>query len=212
MHRLISTGARVGRAGAGVAFLLMLGLQAPLQAQTVEVAPLGGYRFGNDLFELAANGSVDVDGAPVVGAAVNVAMGGGLSFEALFAHQQAHVSVGGDAFTAPSRWRVVVDQYLAGGRQDFGAGRARPFLTGLLGLTRYASEGDNEIRFAVGAGGGVQLPLQRRLGLRLESRVYTTFVDADARAGACGPRGCILGLNTDLAWQIEFTAGLVAIF
>jgi hypothetical protein len=202
------------RIGLAVPLLaLLLGLPGPVEAQTLEVTPLAGYRFGNDLFELATNRSVDVDGAPVVGAAVNVPMGGGLSFEALFAHQQAHVTTAGDAFSAPTRWRVVVDQYLAGGRQDFPVGRTRPFLTGLLGLTRYATEGDNEVRFAVGASGGVQLPLQRRLGLRLESRVYTTFVDVDTRGGICGGNtGCVVGLHLNMAWQVEFTAGLVAIF
>jgi hypothetical protein len=193
-------------------FLLVCGSQDLLLAQTVEIAPLAGYRFGNDLFELAANSRVDSDGAPVVGAALNVALSNGLSFEGLFAHQQASVSGQTGTNLSPTRVRVVVDQYLAGGRQDFGAGRARPFLTGLLGFTRYAADGDNEIRFAVSAGGGAHLALQRRLGVRLESRVFTTFVDADARGGACGPRGCLVALHVNVAWQIEFTAGLVAMF
>jgi hypothetical protein len=55
--------------------------------------------------------------------------------------------------------RVGGDQYLAGGRPGLGAGRARPFLTGMVGLTRYAADGDNEIRFAVSDGGGGHLAL-----------------------------------------------------
>jgi hypothetical protein len=207
-----STARRFVRNLAWLAFLLVCGSQDPVLAQTVEITPLAGYRFGNDLFELAANRSVDTDGGPVVGAAVNVGLWSGLSFEGLFAHQQASVSGQTDALAPVTRVRVVVDQYLAGGRQDFGAGRARPFLTGLLGFTRYAADGDNEIRFAVSAGGGAHLALQRRLGVRVESRVFTTFVDADVRGGACGPRVCLVGLHVNVAWQIEFTAGLVAMF
>ena len=109
------------------------------------------------------------------------------------------------------RVRVVVDQYLASGRQDFGAGRARPFLTGMVGLTRYAADGDNEVRSVVSAG-GAHLALQRHLGVRLESRVFTTIVDADTHGGVCGGRGCVVGPHVNVAWQIEFIAGLIAMF
>jgi hypothetical protein len=192
--------------------LLIVRLSVPVSAQTVEFAPLAGYRFGGDLFEIAANRPVDLDGAPVVGGAVNVDMGDGLWFEALFSHQQTHVSVPGDPFSPPARLSVVVDHWLAGGRQEFGTGRARPFLTGLLGLTRYGAEGDHEVRFTVGAGGGVKLPLQRWIGLRLDSRVFTTFVDGDAHAVACTPGICLVGLSVNVAWQIEFTADVVVVF
>jgi hypothetical protein len=47
------------------------------------------------------------------------------------------------------RLRVSVDQWLAGGTQEFAVGRARPFLIGLLGLTRYGADGD-EVRFTPG--------------------------------------------------------------
>jgi hypothetical protein len=198
-------------APAALAVALLVCLTELASAQTVEFAPLAGYRFGGDLFELATNRRVDVDGAPVVGGAVNVDMGDGLSFEALFSHQQTHVSVPGDAFGPPVRWSVVVDHWLAGGRQEFGNGRVVPFLSGLLGLTRYGAEGDDEIRFTVGAGAGVKLPLRRRLGVRLDSRVFTTFVDADANAVACAPGVCLIGLNVAAAWQLEFTADVVIV-
>ena len=103
----------------------------------------------------------------------------GLSVEGLFSHQEARVTVPGGALASPTRWRVTVDQWLAGGLQEFGYGRVRPFLTGLLGLTRYAGEGDNEIRFAVSAGGGVKLWPVRRLGVRLDGRVFATFVELE---------------------------------
>src|SRR5215813_12924244 len=59
---------------------LILHVPAPLSAQSVEVAPLGGYRFGGDLFEVVTNRPVDLDVTPVVGGTVNVDIGEGLWF------------------------------------------------------------------------------------------------------------------------------------
>ena len=194
-------------------FLLTFFVTTPAaSAQTVEIAPFTGYRFGNDFFELATNRHLDLDGAPVVGGTLDVDLGAGLSVEGVFARQQARVAVPVTTPGSTAHVRVVVDQWLAGGRQEFGADRVRPFLTGLLGFTRYAVEGDNELRFAVSAASGVKVLLDRRLGVRLDGRVFTTFVDAEARAGACGPRGCLVGVSVDVVWQLEFTAALVVAF
>ena len=104
--------------------MLVFGAPTPASAQTVEVVPLAGYRFNNDLFEFAANRPLDVDGAPVVGGALNVDMGEGLWFEALYTRQQVSVTAPAAASGAPVRLRVSVDQWLAGGTQEFGVGRA----------------------------------------------------------------------------------------
>ena len=138
--------------------LAVRGLAAPASAQTVEVAPFAGYRFGGDLFELATNHPLDLDGAPVFGGAVSVEMANGHWFEALFTHQQADVDLRSGPFSPPVRTRAVVNHWLAGGRQDLGTGRARPFVTGFLGLTHYGADGDDEVRFTLGGGGGVEVP------------------------------------------------------
>ena len=88
----------------------------------------------------------------------------------------------------------------------------RPFLTGLLGLTRYAAENDNEIRFTVGAGGGVKLMPSRSFGVRLDGRLFATFADVDGRAIFCGVGLCIFALDADIVWQAEFSAALVVAF
>jgi hypothetical protein len=188
---------------------------SPAASQTFEVTPFGGYRFGGDFFELLTNQPVDLDGAPAVGVAVNVPLeswGSGLQFEALFTHQQANVTIPATPFGTSTRVRITVEHWQAGGLQEFGYGRARPFLTGLLGLTHYAAEDDNEIRFSVSAGGGVKLLPTPRVGLRLDGRVFATFVDADGRAVACSPGFCFVAFHADIVWQAELTAGVVVRF
>jgi hypothetical protein len=178
-------------------------------AQTVEISPFAGYRFGGGFFERVTNQPVDLDGASAIGGVVNVAMHEGLSFEGLFTRQEARVGVPGGPLLPATRWRITVDHYMAGGLQEFGQGRARPFLTGMLGLTRYGAEGDNEIRFAISAGGGVKLRPTRHLGARLDGRVFTTFADVEGRTIVCSPGFCLVALSADVVWQAEFSAAVV---
>jgi hypothetical protein len=191
----------------------MICLPAFAEAQTVEIAPVGGYRFGGGFFEQVTQQPVDLDGAPSVGVVVNVPLRDGLFVEALVTHQEAGVTVPESPSGPATRWRIVVDHWQGGGLQEFGRDRrARPFLTGLLGLTRYAAEGDNEIRFTASAGGGVKLVPVPRVGVRLDGRVFATFVEAEGRAIACSPGICLVGFDADIVWQAEFTVGLVVVF
>jgi hypothetical protein len=185
---------------------------AAVSAQTFEVTPFTGYRAGGGFFERITNQEVDLDGASAIGGMLNVAMHDGLWFEGLFTHQDADVDVPGRVLAPPQHRRITVDHWMAGGLQEFGHGRARPFLTGLLGLTRYAAAGDNEIRFVISAGGGAKLKPTRHLGARVDGRVFTTFADIEGRTIVCSPGFCLVAVNADVVWQVEFSAGLVIAF
>jgi hypothetical protein len=188
------------------------GRAVPVRAQGVEVMPFGGYRFGGDLFERATQRPLDLDGAPALGIVVNVPLSDGLQVEALVARQDAHASIPTTPFnqaTPATRQHLTVDHWQGGGLQELSTGRVRPFLTGMLGLTRYAADGDSEVRFTVGAGGGVKLFPVRHVGVRVDGRVYTTFIDADVAFLACAPGTCIGAVAVDVVWQAEFTMGLV---
>jgi hypothetical protein len=199
----------------GRTLIVVAGLAASepmLSAQPIEIAPAAGYRFGGDFFELMTGRPVDLDGTKAVGALVNVPLSDGLQFEALFTHQRADVVVPAGPFFPAASWRMAVDHWQAGGLQEFSGGRMRPFATGTLGLTRFAAEADSELRFALGAGGGVKLYATPTVGLRLDGRLYATFVDGGTRAVACTTGTCFLNLYVDVVWQAEFTAGLVLRF
>ena len=185
---------------------------ASLSAQTVEVAPFGGFRFGSALFETTTGRSIEVN-APAVGLTVDVPLQNGMQFEAAFSHQKSTVEAPVAGLTPGTRWQVTVDHWQAGGLQEFDvAQRARPFLTGVLGLTRYGTGGNNEVRFTAGGGGGVKLFPVPHLGVRFDGRLFSTFLDANGTALACGGRGCLVFLHLHVAWQAEFTAGLIVKF
>jgi opacity protein-like surface antigen len=195
--------------------LVLLLAPAAAAAQSldaVEVTAFGGYRFGGGFYEIASGRPVDVDGAGSFGLAVNIPFHSDMQIEALVTHQEARFTLPAEDDPAGTRWRVAVDHYQVGGLSEFGAGRARPFLTGTLGLTRYAADGDNEVRFSLAAGGGVKLYPTPHLGLRLDGRLYGTIVDADVDALFCAPGRCIGTIDAWMVWQAEFTAGLMVRF
>jgi hypothetical protein len=68
------------------------------------------------------------------------------------------------------------------------------------------------VRFSLAAGGGVKVMPSRHFGLRLDGRAYAVFVDGGVDSGICAPNVCVLGFDLSVAWQAEFTAGLVASF
>jgi hypothetical protein len=199
----------LARAGALVVCLLTAATAA---AQDFEIAPFGGYRFGGDFFELLAQQALDLDGAPAFGVAVDVPTRSGVQFEALFTHQDARVLAAEVPYGSRVRWRMTVQHWQAGALRELDTGRVRPFLTGSAGLTRFATRGDNEIRFAVSVGGGVKLFPASHVGIRLGSQVFATFVDASAQFFACSPGVCVADFHAHVLWQIEFTAGLIVRF
>lgn len=196
---------------------IVLATAGPARAQSldaVEVAPFGGYRVGGGFYELVTGQSVDLDGAGSFGVALNIPFRDDLQIEAFFTHQEARFTLPASLDAQRTRWRVTVDHFQAGGLRELKRGRARPFLTGTLGLTRYESGGDNEVRFSVAAGGGVKLLPAERLGVRLDGRVYATVVDAEGDLLACAPGLgiCVGSIDAWVIWQAEFTAGVVVRF
>jgi hypothetical protein len=189
-------------------------LPQPAHAQRVEITPFGGYRVGGGIAEVEAGEVVDDDGGPSLGVIVDVVFGGlsdGLKVEGVFSREATDLEVRTGIFDPPGSVRVEVDQLLVGGIQDLSYGRVRPFLSGLLGITRYAVPGDTEVRFAVGVGAGVKFYATRNLGLRLDARGYMTVIDLGG-AGICGGFGCAIRFNVSPAFQGDFTAGLLVAF
>jgi hypothetical protein len=180
-------------------------------AQTLEVAPFGGYRFGGDLYEEYTDTSLDIDGAPSVGTTVDVFVGRGLSVTFLYSHQEARIDLDPPG-APPQRVWLAIDHWQVGGTQEVGRGAVRPFYTGLLGLTYFGESGDSEIRFSLGGGGGVKLMASQHVGARLDGRIYAVFTDGGVTTGICAPGVCVVGLDVAVVWQLEFTAGLVISF
>ena len=183
-------------------------------AQQVEVSPFGGYRFGWGVSNVEGVPVVDDDGGPSFGAVVDIPLGPryeGMVFEALFSRERAQVTIQ-SSFGTPSSAIVEVDHMLIGVSQEVDASspRARAFISGLVGLTRYAAASNNEVRFTIGLGAGGKFFATRHLGLRLEARGYMTFVNLSG-VGVCSG-GCAVAFAYNPVFQADLTAGLVVAF
>jgi hypothetical protein len=193
-----------------IAIVCLAGHAWDASAQGVEITPFGGYRFGNDFFELVTEQPVDDDGAPAFGVVADVPLGGGRQFEAIYSRQDAYLSTPVTPLVPATRWHITVDHYQAGALQEWRRGdHVRPFLQSTFGLTHYSAEDDDEVRFSLGTGGGVKLFPTRQVGIRLDSRVFITFVDAEAEALACTVGVCLFAADVAVVWQAEFTAGVI---
>src|SRR5690348_15281847 len=108
------------RSAGAFAVIVLLVRVTPLAAQGIEIAPLGGYRIGGDLFEIAAARPLDDDGAPALGVVVDVPLNEGMQLEASFSHQQLDVLGPFQPLQPPTTWRISVDQWQVGGLQEYG--------------------------------------------------------------------------------------------
>jgi hypothetical protein len=196
---------------AGACLLVAVGSwTAPAAAQTIEVSPFVGVRLGDEPF-FTPEGEGDVATGPSFGGTVDVFFEPGRSVTLLFSHRDDLVT-GVSSSEAPGRVRVSFDHYLAGATDEYGTGRGRPFLQGLLGVTYLHGGGEGEARFTMAGGGGIKWRPARHAGVRLDGRVYAIFVGGEGDGGFCTPGVCFFGLDVTVLWQAEFTAGVVLSF
>jgi hypothetical protein len=186
---------------------------APAGAQTFEVAPFRGYRFGGDLYEVYAGRPLDVDGAASYGVTLDLFVKPGASLSFLYSRQETRVGLTDPWTGASASTPLFIEHWHGGGTFEVDATRrVRPFLSGSVGLTRYGGTRDAEIRFSAAGGGGVKLMASRHVGVRLDGRVYAVFVDGRFGPTVCGAGACLIDVDVFVVWQAEFTAGLVIAF
>ncbi len=196
-----------------IAVLLLTAVPAVVCAQAVQVAPFGGYRFGGGLYETSTGATLDVDGAPAAGVMVDIFVKEDTSVSFVYSRQQARVEGPGPLGSTVQYGTLFVEHWSAGATQELDPGRrVRPFLVGMLGLTRFGGPHDSDVRFSLAGGAGVKLMASPHLGARLEGRLYAVFADARLGPTICGGGGCVFNPDVYLIWQAEFTTGLVVSF
>ncbi len=117
-------------------------------------------------------------------------------------------------FFGPQGPAMTVDHYQAGLAKEFGSASVRPFLSGLMGFTRYhppAAGADSEVKFGFAIGGGVKAFMADNYGVRFDARALTSFGNGGAGVG-CSFGGCGFSLGSWGNWQGEFSAAFIFAF
>ncbi|MGD8808789.1 MAG: outer membrane beta-barrel protein [Gammaproteobacteria bacterium] len=190
---------------------------APSLAQTDETRPaeltlFAGLGFGGT-FETESGDDVRLDDKSSLGIIFDFEEGPNTQWEFLYLHQDTAADTS-ELFTS----RASIDttmQYLQGGGTFRGNGeRVRPYVAATGGLTRIDPSGPDtrsDTFWSFSVGGGAQFILSERLGIRLEGRVFGTFVDSSS-AIYCGSvpetSGCLFILEGDALWQSHVFAGV----
>jgi hypothetical protein len=156
----------------------------------------------------------DANGGVSFGAIVDVTYGppaDGLKFEALFSREQSWIEVQPPSMLdRPTRVDVTVDHMMLGGVQELDTAPGRAFIGGLLGLSRFASGSEVDVRFTIGVSAGAKFFANRHFGLRLDARGYMTIVSLSGTAVCSG--GCVAAFTVNPAFQADLTAGLIFAF
>ena len=215
------------------ALLLLAASALPASAQErplrYELTPYGAYRFGGE-FEAADtpdDGDTSNDGRDfelhegnALGLIVDIRTNAvNTQWEILYAHQDTRLETQ-ETFTGGPLLDLDVDYLQFGGTYLFDeqSDSTVPFIAMTAGLARFAPEAaglEAESYFSGSLGGGVQLRADKRVGVRLEARVFGTFVDSDSTLFCrTGPQAnfCALSVSGNVLVQFEARAGLVVRF
>lgn len=201
-----------------IAALLLACLPAPAAAQNkplkYELTPYAGFRMGGEFEEDNGDGRIDLEDSNAFGLMFNIAAHPNGQYELIYARQSTDADTQGFLTDDPTI-DIDVEYFQFGGTYLFDGGSTRPFIALTFGASRFdpgLAGTDTESFFSASFGGGFQLRATERLGVRLEARVFTTFVDSDTDLfceSLGGEGSCLIRVEGEMFTQWEARAGLV---
>jgi len=177
-------------------------------AREFEITPFYGYQWGGDV-ETHYQGSydnVDINDSENWGIMLNIGLSPMTQIELLYNTQDT----GADARRFDDTLDLNIDYWqvsmLWGFRPDE---QVNPYLVFGIGGTWLRPEGFSSLsRFSGNVGGGAKFYFSDRIGLRLEGRIYGTYISSTT--SYCDPFWCY-GYNNSL-YQFDVSAGLIIRF
>jgi hypothetical protein len=183
-----------------------------------EVTPLVGGRFGGTISlqqEGQANRLATLDNSVIFG------VGAGFRFDGndcescsvvgfRWMRQNTHLGFKEDSPSAvPFRPAVTLDHFLGDFTQEFpinGQERVKPFVTASLGAVRMSTPAESRTRLELGIGGGVNMFLKPRWGLRFQVEYLPILMNAEVQKVVCSG-GCVIALSGGVMNQLVVSVG-----
>jgi hypothetical protein len=210
-----------GRTRMGVAALCCLAIapafaqELPGQHTRFELTAYGAYRVGGVFEQEDGDGEFELDEGGAEGLVFNFpAANVDTQWQALYAHQQTELETQ-PGFDPQQRLGIDIDYFQFGGTYLFEGDETRPFIALTAGVAHFGptiTDIESETYLSGSLGGGVQLLRSKRVGVRLEARVFATLVDSDgALFCRSGPEGsaCAITIAGTALFQWEASAGVV---
>lgn len=156
------------------------------------ITPFAGYRVGGRLTLADTNTRLDALNHMSYGVALDVATDTQTQYELFYSRQATSLSA-----PSPTPSNTVIEYLHIGGTVNIGESpRFQPYFIGTLGATRFSADspaGNARIYFSGSLGGGLRVPLNTHLALRLEARGFATlfsshtavFCRSDQAGGVC---------------------------
>lgn len=215
-----------------LAVIALLAAAAPAGAQTYgpgygppatsfEITPFAAYRFGGEfdsvdfddnLFDLI---QLEVDDGAALGVVFDARLAGGLFLELWASRQDTELTQNEGIFLpTEALFDLEVDYYHAGLLYEWRPGQVHPFFAASVGATRFRPDApglDDLTRPSFSLGGGVKVMFSESVGLRLEGRLISTWVEEDDD-DFCSRRVCYDFDEDVYFYQGEARAGLVVAF
>jgi len=187
----------------------------PVPIPGFEMTAFGGYRFGGELDLKGPDETVEVADHSTFAVALNLARDDNSQYELFYSRQPTRLKHSASIGPMP----LKIEYLQIGGTLLSGwPGPINPYMVGTAGITRMTPDApgtDANTDFSISLGGGMRVPINRHLALRLEGRGYMTFVDTNtAFHCASGPNGgaCRVLASGSSMLQFELLAGLAFSF
>ena len=180
----------------------------------VEITPFAGYRTSGTFDLETIDGSYKLDDSESFGLLINLRESGNTQWEVLYSQQQTTARLQGSTSSAPLVDTDIQVLQLGGTYQGEGE-TARPYVAMTLGGTHIkatANGSQSDTFFSGSLGLGLNIMPSKRLGIRLEARVYATLMNSSTDLFcSTGPDAnlCAVRIEGNLLSQFEAFAGIV---
>jgi hypothetical protein len=179
-----------------------------------ELAPYAAYRVGGQFEEEDGGAEFELEESNAQGIILNIRARSNTQWELLYSRQNTQIDTQSLFGNGPSL-DLDVEYFHFGGTYLFDGDDIRPFLALTVGLSRFDPQPQEfgvESYLSASIGGGLQFMATRRLGVRVEARAFTTFVESDSDV-LCASTGqinlCAIRVDGTTLTQLEARAGLV---
>ena len=180
----------------------------------VEITPFAGYRTSGSFDLEGVDGSYRLDDSESFGLLFNLRQSGNTQWEVLYSRQETTARLEGSTGSAPLVDTDIQVLQLGGTYQGEGE-TARPYVAMTLGGTHIKATtnvSQSDTFFSGSLGVGLNIVPNKRLGIRLEARVYGTIMNSSTDLFcSTGPDAnvCAVRIEGSLFSQFEAFAGIV---